>query len=141
MDVIEKRDAVVVDRESDIKSGNGAGMRREREIDSLSVVDVLVILRRFGTGSVVAAVANFSRLLQSKFAGGYLAADGGSDLLQRSIAAVVVEGVHERPAYGRLKPGAAVEGGIVVADRCVITPHAEIEMIVVFVLQQKTFNV
>src|SRR3954470_20076983 len=139
--VVRKGQVIVVNRKSRVDAIKPHRMRRQGDVDRLAVISVFCVLSRLSANQMIAPIADLSYVAQLQFAGGNKSACGDADFLQRQEPPGVIEGIHEWSVNRGLEPRPLVKGCVVVANRCVITPYAGSEMIIVPVLQQQSLNV
>ena len=139
--VVGKGQVIVVNRKSHVDAVKPHRMRRQGDVERLTIISVFCVLSRLSANQMIAPIADLSYVAQLQFAGRNKAACGDADFLQRQEPPGVVEGIHEWPVNRGLEPRSLVKGCVVVANGCVITPYAGSEMIVVPVLQQQSLNV
>src|SRR5258707_5378821 len=102
IDRIFKSKVVVIKGVAQLQAGNRAWAREHGDVNGLSVVCVLRVLRRIGTEQMCPTVPNFSHVVQSKHAGRNLAVRRDAHLLQWQKASMVVERVHKTPTDSSL---------------------------------------
>jgi len=70
IEVVVKGDVVVVDGKPHIQTGDRTGARGQRKVYGFAVVAIVMVLRWIATKQMVAAIADFRYILESKPFGG-----------------------------------------------------------------------
>src|SRR6185503_20044983 len=111
-------EAIAVDRDARLQSGNPGRPRQQGDVDRLVRVLVFDVLHRLVVWrSRAASVGDLPHVSQSGGAGWNLPLNGDADAVDRQNAAVVFEPEDEGAAGRGLKPVPVMVGGVVVADR------------------------
>src|SRR5205807_783434 len=99
-------------------------------VERFVVVLIYRVLHRFvGRTTRGASIADFGHVVQASTPGWYQAGGGDSDVVDGQRTSLVFEVKKEGPAGGRLEPGAVVIGGVVVADRGMVSAYGEIDIV------------
>src|SRR6267378_3734391 len=100
-----------------------------------------VLAQRRDVGARAPAIADLHYVMKSHGPGGNAPVYGRPHVMDGKRSSLVFEVEQEGASRGRLEPGAVVIGRVVVADRGVIPPYRNVQIVVLGVLQLHAFKI
>src|SRR2546430_1853197 len=134
---------VTVSRKAYLKATNCVGTGEKGKVEGLVVLVINHILHRFlsNRGTRGPPVPNLCDVVQAEMAGGDQTRRRRTHSMNRQNSSAVLELKEKGAARRCLEPSAMVIGGVVVADRGMISANSELEKITVGVLNHHAFDI